>query len=622
MSLKKPVLLVERLSVFTALIALFTSVRYQRIFFVHQSDLIRWIRTHSQRADAILTGFFTRLDNVDFLGLYYDYMEEACEFCCDRIYERNKDNLYCNVALHFCRDNNFSIVLQKELLGRYVTSRVKTYVILQKLSERFPEIYFVPSDNEDISSTFSHPFVTDALCHVTVFIRSVNTIRQIIQNFSMILIFPVFLCGVVAKLSRKGFVLSEVTRQEFRFAIDMQSNGLVGERGLDNETSKFFLYDDDEFASDKILHVIRLGHKLEERARKVFENYHCPYVELDTLKIPIRFFYHRIVRDFFFGSLYHSVKVLLGTNRKSLFIFPALAAMKMEMEEEIFNYHYSVRVFIARDDYSPYHIVRTLVANRSGNYTVGFQWADYYNHSSVFSHIVYDRYAIWGEFYEKFHQRALSHSRPVIIGAGIYSSDTMYHLLKSGYYPDKYREIKKKNLIIGIMGSAFEPETSVTRGPATQFHHDVIELTDDYSNIYRILKPKTDWLDQDLNELMKTRTNLVLEKELTTPRFLLVPDIVIVMSNSSVGMEALMAGKKVIYYSFVTPIPYQKIAPHSKYMVAFTREELKTILDSVIRDGIYDDDATVNRIRSMFGYKFDGNVTERLREICRNLAAQ
>jgi hypothetical protein len=622
MNEKKPVLLIEQLSVFTIAVAYFTAHRYQKIFFVHQSNFITRVRNRSKRINTSLACLFTRLDNIDFLGLFYDYMEEACEYSHDRIYERNRDNLYCRVALQFCGDEDYSIVLKKELLNRYVASRVKTFLILQKISEPFKEIYFIPQDNEEIASTFSRPFNPEEICYTGRFVRGVNTIRQGLLNSIFLLAFPVLLLGVLVKISLKGLSRSNPVRKCFRYGIDMQKNGLIGERGLDTVTRKFFLHNDDDFAPDKILHVVRLGHRLEEGGRKMFEELHCPYVELDRLKIPLRYFYQRMLGGYIAGSLYRSLKFFLaGSNRKTIFILPALAAMKMVMEEEIVNLHYSVKVFISNDDYSPYHIVRTIVAHKSGNHTVGFQWADYYNHNSTFSHMVYDRYAIWGEFYQGFHKRALSHSTPVIIGAGIYGSDTMYELQKSGYYPEKYREIKKKNLIIGIMGSAFEPETSVTQGPATRFHQDVIELTDKYPNVFRILKPKTTWMDKDLDELMKTRPNLVMERELTTPRFLLVPDLIIVMSNSSVGMEALMAGKKVVYYSFVTPLPHQKIASHSKYMVAFSRDELQKILDGIITDGIYDDAATIDGIRSWFGYKFDGKVTERLRQTCRALVS-
>jgi hypothetical protein len=622
MTREKPVLFIERLSVFTALVALSSSYRYSQIFFVHETGTIKGARARFPAIDARITAAFTKLDNVDFLGMFYDYMEEACEHCNERIYEQSSSNTYAHTALDFCGDPGFSVVLKKELLNRYVQFRAKTYLILKKNAERYDRTVFFPQDNVDIASTFSTPFRTEDICHVPAFIRVINFLKYGVRSAVFLLVFPILLVGVTVKIAAKGFILRTPVPQKFRYAIDMQKNGLINERGLDLETSKFFLYNDDDFSPQKLLHMVRLGHRLDADAREVFVKYNCPYIELDTIRVPAGFFVTRVLGNLVLDSVLRELRFLISQNRNPVYVMPALAAMKMLLEEEIVNLHYSAKVFISRDDYSPYHIVRTLVARRRGNRTAGFQWADYYNHNSTFSHLLYDRYAVWGEFYAEFHKRALAGSTPVVIGAGIYGSDTMYELKKAGWYPEKYRAIKEKQFIIGIMGSAFEPETSVTKGPAARFHDDVIELTDKYENVFRILKPKTDWQDDHLNELMKNRSNLVLERELTTPRFILVPDLIIVMSNSSVGMEALMTGAKVVYYSFVTPEPHQKIAAHSRKMVAFTREELAAILDRIILEGKYEDDAVVDRIRYKFGYKFDGQVSERLRGICRELAAE
>jgi hypothetical protein len=169
------------------------------------------------------------------------------------------------------------------------------------------------------------------------------------------------------------------------------------------------------------------------------------------------------------------------------------------------------------------------------------------------------------------------------------------------------------------MGSGWEPGSSITKGPAVQFHEDVLNATDKYENILRVLKPKGDYIDQELAELMKGRSNVILEKELTTPRFMVVPDLIILQSVSSLMIEALMAGKKVLSYSFVTPPAYSLYARYSPHLVAFTTEELSRNLDRILLEGQYVDEGLLDHIRERHGYRFDGKVSDRFRAICRSL---
>ena len=315
-------------------------------------------------------------------------------------------------------------------------------------------------------------------------------------------------------------------------------------------------------------------------------------------------------------------KFLFTSTRDPEYLVPALALMKMKVDAELEHEYFDVKVFISRDEYSPYHIVRTLVAHEHGNRTVGFQWGELYNHGVVFSHMVYDVYALWGEFYREFHRKALEHSRTEIIGADIYGSDSLFRYIRENDIPGKYREFKKKSTIVAIMGSGYEPESSITRKPAIQFHEDVLNATDKYEHILRVLKPKGEFIDKELAEMMKGRSNVILEKELTTPRFMVVPDLIIIQSVSSLMIEALMAGKKVLSYSFVTPPAYSPYAAYSPHLVAFTREELSRNLDRILKEGQYVDERILEQIRERHGYRFDGKVADRFRGICRSLLTE
>lgn len=615
---KNPVLLIERLSVFTAIVAAISSLRGRQVFYVHET----WI------ADRFLLPFMHRifgnnikkLDNVDFLGLFYQYMEQACSYANDAILKKNNSNLYIRISLDFCGNNDYLTAIEKELLNRYTASRVKTHVIVQRMAEKYRDITLLPVDNEDIGSILFPPVSMSRLCRIPRWISVTNAVKRICLDGCGFVLFPAMLAGICIKILQKGVVVHTPEKKYYTYGIDMQKNGLVQERGLDAVTNRFFLYDDCDFAPENILHVVRNGHRLDEDARNVFLRFHCPFVELESLKVPLDYLIRRVFRGFFIGGCAKTIGYAIRSGKSYYCILPALSVMKMTMDEEINSLYNSIRVFIARDDYSPFHIIRTLVAHASGNRTIGFQWADYYFHNSSFSHFVFDRYALFGDFYREFHKKGLTHTKPEIIGAGIYGSDTVFHLKERGYYPEKYQQIRDKFKIVAIMGSAFESETSITRGPAIRFHQEVLDLTDDYPDICRVLKPKGDYLDPEIKEMMKGRTNVYLEKELSTPRFLLVPDLIIVQSNSTIGIEALMAGKKVLYYSFVTPSQYQIYAQYGMPLVAFTREELKKSLDAILKEDTYLDEAVVTEIQQKYGYRFDGKIVERFRILCRELA--
>ena len=159
-----------------------------------------------------------------------------------------------------------------------------------------------------------------------------------------------------------------------------------------------------------------------------------------------------------------------------------------------------------------------------------------------------------------------------------------------------------------------------TREAALKFYRDVLEVTDRYTDLIRVIKPKGDQLDDEITDLMKTRDRVMLEKEMWTYRFLPVPDLIVVMSVSSLIIESLMIGQKALSYSFVTPREYNIYSNYSSLLVAFTKEELGWAIDEILYKGRYIDDSTLSVIREMHGYRYDGQVVERFKKICMDLS--
>ncbi len=70
---------------------------------------------------------------------------------------------------------------------------------------------------------------------------------------------------------------------------------------------------------------------------------------------------------------------------------------------------------------------------------------------------------------------------------------------------------------------------------------------------------------------------------------------------SALMIEALMAGKKVLSYSFVTPPAYSPYAAYSPHLVAFTREELSRNLDRILKEGQYVDEGQAIGVAEAYG---------------------
>jgi hypothetical protein len=293
--------------------------------------------------------------------------------------------------------------------------------------------------------------------------------------------------------------------------------------------------------------------------------------------------------------------------------------MKMTMDAEITSEYLDIKVFISRDDYSTVHIVRTLVAHKHNNRTVGFQFADYSDHD-LLSHIVYDKYALWGEFHRKFHERALQYSGTEVIGANLYGSDEIFRLINSGYIPEKYATIKKDHRIVAIVSSSFDPEIFLTKEITMDFYKTVLDITNNYPDVFRIIKAKrSECLTPKVRDLIKNYENVLIEEELSTYNFLPVPDLLVCIWASSIGLESIMAGKKVVYYDQTDPKWRHPYAKYSPDLVAFNKIELEKNLEKILRNGEYIDPSILEWIKGYHGYKFDGKVMERFKKMCLEL---
>ena len=299
-------------------------------------------------------------------------------------------------------------------------------------------------------------------------------------------------------------------------------------------------------------------------------------------------------------------------------MIPSITVMKMTLDAEINSEYLDIGVFISRDDYSTVHIIRTLVAHQNNNRTVGFQFADYSDHD-LLSHIMYDKYALWGTFYQNFHEKALQYSGTEVIGANLYGSDELFRLVNSGHLPKKYEALKKGHRIVAVVSSSFDPDIFLTKEITMDFYKTVLDITNKYSDVFRIIKTKrSECLTPKVRKLIGNYENVLIEEELSTYNFLPVPDLLICIWASSIGIESLMIGKKVVYYDRTNNWrhPYKKYSP---CLVAFNPAELEKNLEKILLNDEYIDPSILEGIKEYHGYKCDGKVTERFKKICLEL---
>jgi len=616
---KQEVILVERLSLSNFLYLLVTGHANRKSFYVVPDTIIRYLMDIPFFLN-IQKKYISKIEFSDFPGSYFTAEEEGYQTVVDSLFEKNADNLYLKIAMAYCGNPLYQLALKKEFYNRYSQQRVKTYTILKYLSEQYRDIpvFFIPADCEDIISSLSPQFINRSSISVPQVFSLLYLIHTSVKTAFFLCLFPVFLLIIAAGYAFRGFDLKP-GKKTFDFGFDNFNNGINFKKPYEF----FFLFDFHKIHPKKTLQVIR--NRFETggnggKTRLFFERLRYPYVEHDLVRVSPKFFAKNICGIFFCGGLYSFGKNLITSNWNHSYIVPALAVLKMTIGAEIFYSKYAVRVFIARDEYSPFHIVRTLVARSYGYRTIGFSHGDDCHHTAALNYLVFDTYAVWGEFYQDHLKKALRYSDTQMIGAGIYGLDKTFRFQNATRVPDKYRAIKKDFKLLGIFGSSFSPELYITKELTLHFYKTVLDLTEDYPGYYRVIKPKSDeFQDPEFMALLKNRERVVIEDTMWTYRLLSCLDALVCINITSIGLEGLMAGKKVFYYDVTNNKGHHAYAGTSDNLVAFDERTFAKNLNLYFKDGKYVSSDRIQAIRDYHGLSFDGNVVKRLRACCIDL---
>jgi hypothetical protein len=619
----RPAVLIERLTLVNIFYIILVQRNISFIAYIGGNTVNHSLLEFLKKIRLLRNVRIKKLIYGDFRRSFNEIFEETHFHANDRLFEKYSRSIYLAFGLKFLPDRHYELAVRQELFNRYTLGRVRCYIFLKKLSLQYNNIVLIPIDNEDIPALLSPEYRTGNF-RIPAFIRYSNVILDALKNMAYLFIsfgFPLYLLfkGLVRGISFAGS-----QRKRYDVALDLQKIGLKRDRGLDNE-GNFFLYDaTPRFSPQNILHIVR-DELEDEEAQKSLEKFGAPYIEVNHLKTPAGYFFSRLFLELFLTSIVRFPIICLmnirTANYRHILAIPIFAVIKMKTEAEILYEQYDIGVFIARDEYSPFHIVRTIVANSYHNRTLGFQWADYFIRGIPLNYVYMNRYLVCGEVYIRNHAKAISNCICPVIGYGAYWADRIYRWKARDFMPEIYRKIKNEYCIVAIMGSTFSDELDVTKAHTIRFYQETFDIVRSCNSAYSVIKPKSDELDAELSQMVAGHERVCMEKNMWTYKFLLIPDLIICIGDSTIGIESLMIGKRVIFYDVVgnSDDLYSKYSP---FLVARSREDLAERVRDVIVNGRYIEEGIISNIIRNHCYKFDGKVMERFKEHCSDLLSE
>lgn len=601
-----PLLVVERLELLSLPFWLWQAWRHGGGYFVgwsralHGKRLRDWI--------CRMAGL-RQLRYEEFPGSYYEVHRVACQGANDAMYdEAARDRAAPAIAFlrHFHDHALLDAALRRTMQDLYTVGRVKTLVFLRTLARLHAPIIFIPRDT--VSPRSWVPTQLGAIwetVHIPPPMYVVNAVKARIETLGVAMVACLM---VAALLLKRGLVLSAPPPTPWRVGFQ------ISEEALDwRPYHRTFLYDEAALAPSKILHVVQKGN---EEMHRYFQSHGYHLVDVERLPVPLGYLLRRVIPRFLGGAVWLSLKHAWG-GEGGAFVWGALNVSYQLIKAEILDMTYRTDVFIGRDVTIFSHLIRTLLHGLRGGITIGYSQGDetYYDTASSYlgSHV----FCFWGEF----QQALLKHNARYcgsthVIGAGIYGLDETYAWVKNGIVPEPYKTLRQRHRIIGAFTTSFGEDFIMDRDMAIAWCRAVIALANRYADTMVVLKPKGRELDDPVFQHLVAAggSRVVVDRAMWTYDFLPALDVMICIGASSIGLEGLMAGKRVIYFD-PTGLADHPYASYASCLVARTADELFAIADRILVEDQYVEPGVLAYIRRHHGLAFDGKVTARFRDV-------
>jgi hypothetical protein len=606
---KQRILLVERLDLLSLPVWGLLAWWYGGGYFVGWARTLKptWLRCFVAR----LTGL-RQVRYEEFPGTYFEVQRIVADSANDTFYDGARASGAAPIVTFLRRFRNhefMEVALRKSLQANYTEGRIKALVLLREIVRLHDEIVFVTRDNRDPRSWVPASLVK-AWNYATVprIVRLCNTIKAWFEPLAVVG-YTALIVGYL--VVRRGLVLTTPTQRHWRVGYDLFDVGIHWDRPYD----EFFLYDNRNLSPQAILHVVR-DRIRDKRSRRYLEENGIAYVEDGRVAIPLGYLFRRILQQFWVGT------VCLALGRRpdkdgAVFLWAAVMVLLELIKEEVLQTAYTLDVFLGRDEYRVRHIVRTLIFDERGGKTIGFSHGDETIAQPSNSYQCFHVFCFPGPFHEKILEWNTRYSlNTCIIGAGLYGLDETHRRIQAGTIPVKYKELQRRYRIVGAFASSFKEDFFITREMTLRFYRTVLRIPQLYPDVVLVLRPKgSEFGDPEFRGLLvDTGPRVILEEKMWTYDLIPAVDLMICIAVSSVGLEGLMAGRRVIYFdeSNLDDHPYEKYDP---MLVAHSPESLLATVGSVVERDQYIATCVVDQIRQYHGFQFDGKVVQRLREV-------
>jgi hypothetical protein len=616
-------IVVEELNLVSALCLLFYRKNTEEAIYLSASSLFE-----SSSVIRFLSTFIClrRTRFADFPGTYFLVLDEAITSATERFYKvHRKGNLFIEFVLRFRNHAKMEMALKKELLRSYVTNRVKAHVLAKRIVDDHPDhrILFFPIDGVDFSRLLSEPLVcSPSALSVPAVVRFGVRVQGILGCLSFILYAHRLL---VSLLVYPGLCLRRPRKQSFDVACDMHDvpptlpDTYEGREKWHKSSKQTFMYDSTVLRQESVLHVFRWRIP-SKSSRRFFEQSGLPFAELGNTRIPLGYFIKRVLWHGYLRFVYFGIRNLLSGGTNGWCIGPAYRVVANLVRNEVLFSAYDIKVFIGRDEGVFTHIVRSLALETIGCQTVGFAHGDYIFPSFPTAYVCMDTFCIWGD-YNKSLYRNCEIGRFEVIGGGMSSGLDDTANRPSERARQEYASQIEQFRIVVACDSSFQPDLYNTSETNDRFYRQVISLLNEFDDIFVVFKPKAKHVSQDhFEKLVEStapdhRDRVTIEPELGFYEMLSIADLVVVIHNSTVGLEGLMAGVKVLYFDVTDSFRGSAYVRYDEHLVSFTDEAFLRNVKWVMKDGYYLPQSLLDQIVRDHAFKFDGRVSERFRGV-------
>lgn len=381
-----------------------------------------------------------------------------------------------------------------------------------------------------------------------------------------------------------------------------------------------YLWDSERFRPERFLYVLDLW--LREPARGASLPYAIKYLQehgavfTDVRSLPLSpTTVGRFARDTiqFLGAV---VQDLCAGRISPLIADAARRVLFAMFQEEGFLEHWAPKVYLARDDHSLTHIIRTIVFNRRGLKTIGVPHSTYLPQGLLpnFAYIYYDAFCVYGLGYvEKNWPKWLSSNRAIAFGFD--QNDETCRLVRNGVAEKTIRERYPYAVILGWLPPATNPSGGVCHSRILDTVEGVNEICRRHPEVGIVVKPRHSdipFYKKLISDGVLCARAHLLDREISTPHLLAASDVIVSSTISSTFVQAVCAGKKKVvtvdYFDW-NAHPFRAYSP--SLVVADSSQLTKRVEEMLVDEGI-DHEGLVN-LQNDFDPFSDGHAVLRFK---------